>query len=506
MSESAATPPRRWYRSLYWRIAAGFIAFLAAMLLVQVGFFVWLASQRDEALPPRMLANLAALVADELAADIAQTPTIDLATAARDRLKDLDRPAVVVLADGQIVGDGPRPPEPQVRAAVRQMSRPGLPGPWGAPRRPGGFGRPGGGRPLFDGADGRGRPRPMGSPPWAAAPVPVAGRAMAVVFVARDRPLTAIVRELAPWLAAGLVALLAAGTALAAVAIFRPAHARLSDLENAVRRFGDGDRSARASTTGGDEVSAVAGAFNRMADEAAAREAALVEVDRARRQLLADVSHELRTPLTSIRGYAETLTLGGFAPATPQGQHAVHVIGVEAQRLARIVNDLLDLAQLEAGGAAFDAVPVRVPDLFTRVLERHGPAAATARIALATEIEVGAEAVMGDGVRLEQVVQNLTANALRHVGSGGHVALRARRDGEAVVITVADDGEGIAAEHVPHVFDRFYKADPSRGGGTGTGLGLSIVKAIVERHGGSVQVQSTPGVATTFEVRLPGAR
>ena len=104
------------------------------------------------------------------------------------------------------------------------------------------------------------------------------------------------------------------------------------------------------------------------------------------------------------------------------------------------------------------------------------------------------------------MVQNLTANALRHVGSGGHVALRARRDGEAVVITVADDGEGIAAEHVPHVFDRFYKADPSRGGGTGTGLGLSIVKAIVERHGGSVQVQSTPGVATTFEVRLPGAR
>jgi signal transduction histidine kinase len=498
---SDAVAPRRWYRSLYWRIAAGFIAFLAAMLLVQVGFFLWLTSQRDEALPPRMLANLAALVADELAADLTQTPSADLAAVARQRLADLDRPAALVLADGRIVGDGPVPPEPQVRAAVRQLARPGEAGAWG-PRRPGGFGRPGG-RPPFDASDGRARTRPIGSPQWAAAPVRVEGRAVAVVFVARGRPLGAIVRELAPWLAAGLAALLTAGTALAAVAIFRPAHARLHDLENAARRFGDGDRTARASTTGGDEVSAVARAFNRMADEAAAREAALVDADRARRQLLADVSHELRTPLTSIRGYAETLTLSGFAPATPQGQQAVHVVGIEAQRLERLVNDLLDLARLEAGGAAFDAVPVAVRDLFTRAQERHGPAAAAAQVALDAEIEAGADSVTGDGVRLEQVVQNLTANALRHVRSGGQVALRARRDGDAVVITVRDDGAGIPAEHLPHVFDRFYKTDASRGGGAGTGLGLSIVKAIVERHGGTVQVQSTPGVATTFTVRLP---
>ena len=103
MSESVA--PRRWYRSLYWRIAAGFIAFLAVMLLVQVGFFLWLTSQRDEALPPRMLANLAALVADELGADITQAPSADLAAVARQRLADLDRPAALVLADGRIVGE-----------------------------------------------------------------------------------------------------------------------------------------------------------------------------------------------------------------------------------------------------------------------------------------------------------------------------------------------------------------------------------------------------------------
>jgi two-component system sensor histidine kinase BaeS len=285
--------------------------------------------------------------------------------------------------------------------------------------------------------------------------------------------------------------------------VFRPAHARLRDLEDAARRFGAGDRTARASARGGDEVSAVARAFNRMADEAAAREAALLEADRARRQLLADVSHELRTPLTSIRGYAETLALPAFAPDSPEGRQAVHVVGVEAQRLERIVNDLLDLARLEAGAAAFDAGPVPVRDLFTRVQERHGPAAAAAGVTLDAQVETGAEVVTGDAARLEQVVQNLTANALRHAPAGGHVSLRATRDAGTVVIAVQDDGAGIAAEHLPHVFDRFYKADASRGGGAGTGLGLSIVKAIVQRHGGTVRVESTPGVATTFEVRLP---
>jgi signal transduction histidine kinase len=144
-----------------------------------------------------------------------------------------------------------------------------------------------------------------------------------------------------------------------------------------------------------------------------------------------------------------------------------------------------------------------VLDLFTRVRERHGPTAAAASVALDAQVEAGAEVVYGDAVRLEQVVQNLTANALRHVPAGGRVSLRARRDADAVVIAVRDDGEGIAAEHLPHVFDRFYKADASRGAGTGTGLGLSIVKAIVERHGGTVQAHSTPGVATVFDVRLP---
>ncbi len=496
---------RRWYHSLYWRIAAGFIAFLAVMLLVQVGFFLWLSSQRDDALSPRMLASLAALVADDLSAEAARQPSADLGDLARDRFADLARPAVLLFPDGRLVGSSTIvPPEPQIRATLRRLESPDADGGW-PPRRFGPPGRRGDGPPPGDAGFGPGAGRPA-VPFWAVAPVRVGDRVAAALLVARGRPPGVIARELAPWLAMGFAALLAVGTALAALAIFRPAHVRLRDLEDAVRRFGDGERTARATPAGGDEVSAVARAFNRMADEAAAREAALVDADRARRQLLADVSHELRTPLTSIRGYAETLTLPGFAPTSPKGQQAVHVVAVEAQRLERVVNDLLDLAKLDAGGTPLQVGWVPVHDLFTRVVERHGRDAAALSIALETDIAADAGEVRGDRVRLEQVLQNLTANAIRHARPEGQVRLSASREGGVIVLRVTDDGEGIPAEHLPRVFDRFYKADPSRAGHGGTGLGLSIVKAIVERHGGTVVATSLPGVATTFEVRLPSPR
>jgi len=137
-------------------------------------------------------------------------------------------------------------------------------------------------------------------------------------------------------LAIGAFLLLIAGTALAALVIFRPAQARLRALEDAARRFGEGDLPARAPAIGGDEVSAVAAAFNRMAADLSARQAQLVEADRARRQLLADVSHELMTPLTEIRGYAETLALPQFSPESNEGLRAVKVIQKEGERIERL--------------------------------------------------------------------------------------------------------------------------------------------------------------------------
>ena len=501
MSDATPSGGRRWYRSLYWRIAAGFISFLALMLVAQGGLFLWLSAQRDEVMPPRLLADLTGLVADELSDGAARAPGADLIELARARFADLGRPAALVLADGRMVSVGLDPPPAIVAIALDRLRARDADDWQETTFRPGQFRRPPrGGRPTGERAGRRG-PLPPG--PWAMAPVRVDDRVTAAVLIARGRPLGSVARELAPWLAAGLAGLLLAGTALASLAVFRPAQNRLRNLEDAARRFGAGDLTARASEAGGDEVASVARAFNRMASEAAAREAALVDAARARRQLLADVTHELRTPLTAIRGYAETLTLPAFAPTSAQGRQAVHVVDVEAQRLERLVNDLLDLARFDAGGAPLELAAVPVPRLFTRVVERHGPAAAASGLTLETAVAPDAGIVRGDERRLEQVLQNLTANALRHTPRAGRVSLAATRDGNAVVFAVCDTGSGIASEHLAYVFDRFYKADTARSDAAGTGLGLSIVKAIVERHGGTVRVTSMPGVETCFVLRLP---
>jgi two-component system sensor histidine kinase BaeS len=239
-----------------------------------------------------------------------------------------------------------------------------------------------------------------------------------------------------------------------------------------------------------------------MAADLAARQAQLVEADRARRQLLADVSHELMTPLTAIRGYAETLALPQFLPGSREGQRAVKVIQEEGERIERLVGDLLDLARFDAGGISLAHESVDVDELFERVSERHANDAQAKQVAIVVDAHEEDLRLTGDPMRIEQAMQNLAANALRHTPPGGTIRLGARRESGRVILTVADSGRGIPAEHLPHVFDRFYKADRSRSE-SGSGLGLSIVKAIIERHGGTVAARSNPGVETVFEVALP---
>jgi len=329
---------------------------------------------------------------------------------------------------------------------------------------------------------------------------------VAVVWVPPLTGLRRFAETVGTPLAFGVILLLVAGTAVAALVIFRPAQARLRALEDAANRFGEGDLTARAPAIGGDEVAAVADAFNRMATDLAARQAQLVEADRARRQLLADVSHELMTPLTAIRGYAETLALPQFTPSTKEGLRAVKVIQEEGERIERLVKDLLDLARFEAGGLSLEQDNVDVDELFERVSERHAQTAQDKGVTIAIEPHDDDIRMVGDSMRLEQALQNLAANALRHTAPGGTVRLGAARDGGNVKLTITDNGVGIAPEHLPHVFDRFYKADQSRLHAGGSGLGLSIVKAIVERHGGSVGVRSRQGVETVFEITLPARR
>ena len=169
-----------------------------------------------------------------------------------------------------------------------------------------------------------------------------------------------------------------------------------------------------------------------------------------------------------------------------------------------MIGELLDLARLEGGGGALQVGQVAVADLFDRVVARHGQALESAGATPQTAIDPGAKEVRGDRDRLEQALQTLAANAIRYAPRGSTLRLTARRVEGGVALSVEDEGvDGIAAEHLPHIFDRFYKADASRVGVKGgSGLGLSIVKAIVERHGGTISVASRPGL-TVVEMVLP---
>jgi signal transduction histidine kinase len=340
-------------------------------------------------------------------------------------------------------------------------------------------------------------------------PIVVAGRLAGVVVVPPEAPFTMVLRRYAPVLGAAAAGVLILGTLAASLLIFGPPRRRLRELEAAAQRFGAGDLTARAPDRGGDEIAAVATAFNGMADDLTARAEALAASDQARRQLLADVSHELTTPVTAMRGYLETLTMPELTLDEETRTRYLRIIADETARLERMIGDLLDLARLEGGGGTLTIEPVPVAELFDRVVARHERAAAANNVRITSAIAPGAETVRGDRARLEQALQNLAGNAMRYAPPGTAIRLGALPANGRIVISVEDEGPGIPPEHLAHIFDRFYKVDASRAhgaaGGTsvanGSGLGLSIVKAIIERHGGRISVESEPG-RTVFEFRI----
>jgi signal transduction histidine kinase len=329
----------------------------------------------------------------------------------------------------------------------------------------------------------------------------VHGDFVGLVTVLPGRPaLMATLRPLAPTLTLSGLAVLGLGAAAAALVIFGPVRRRLQQLEDAATRLGAGETRARAPEHGGDEVAALARSFNRMAADLQARAEALTASDKARRQLLADVSHELMTPLTAMRGYLETLAMAELTLDPPTRERYLRIVDEETRRLEHIIGDLLDLARLEGSGAALRRTFVDTRALFERVALRHERELMERGVRLVVRVDPAATQVVGDPDRLQQALQNLAANALRHTPAGGEITLAAEPAGGATRIVVRDTGPGIAPEHLPLIFDRFYKADVSRAGG-GTGLGLSIVKAIVERHGGTIAVRNDRGAV--FEILIP---
>ncbi len=245
----------------------------------------------------------------------------------------------------------------------------------------------------------------------------------------------------------------------------------------------------------------------------------LRQTERLRRELTANVSHELRTPLTSIKGFSETL-LDGAMRDEETCRRFLTIINSEADRLVKLVDDLLDLSRLESKRLTLDLQPVDVSALVLHTVDKLRPLAQTQALALDQIVPPGIWAT-GDRDRLEQVLTNLIDNALKYTPAGGRVEVRVARADHEVEVAVSDSGRGIRPEDLPHVFERFYRADRSRAralstprqgageaavgaGSGGTGLGLAIAKHIVEAHGGRISVRSRLDEGSTFAFTLPG--
>ena len=259
-------------------------------------------------------------------------------------------------------------------------------------------------------------------------------------------------------------------------------------------RLGRGDLSHRADSSGPTEIRELADSFNRMA-------ASLQEAESQRRNLVADVAHELRNPLFNIQGYLEAIKDGLLEPDAD----TIDTIHGQVLHLGRLVEDLRLLAQAEAGALHLDLAPGSLDDVIARAVDAARPRAEAGGVSLRyTAPEQHVLAVM-DRTRIAQVVSNLLDNAVQHTPSGGSVTVGIGLDMPGLVrVSVADDGEGIPAEDLPLIFERFYRVDPSRSRATGgAGLGLTIARGLVEAHGGTIWAESPELSGATVYFELP---
>ncbi|WP_281174445.1 sensor histidine kinase [Embleya scabrispora] len=288
--------------------------------------------------------------------------------------------------------------------------------------------------------------------------------------------------------AALILLLTAAVTGLVAARLIRP----LTALTDAALRMRDGDDATRVDLPANHEIGRLAEAFNDMSEHR-------LRMEEQRKEMVGDVAHELRTPLSNIRGWLEAVEDGVAVPDRALTSSLLE----EALLLQHVIDDLQDLAEADAGRLGLRMESVAPHEVAEQVVAAHLAGAAAQGVALVVRGDSDLR-VSADPVRLRQMVGNLVSNAVRHTSEGGSVTVYAHQDGPEVVFEVTDTGIGIAAADLPHVFDRFWRADKSRNRRTGgSGLGLAIVHRLARAHGGSVTVRSTPGVGSVFAIRLP---
>jgi signal transduction histidine kinase len=272
----------------------------------------------------------------------------------------------------------------------------------------------------------------------------------------------------------------------------------VTEVASAATAVADGRYGIRVSSPHlGDDFDALAEAFNQMADR-------LQTVDATRRQLFGDLAHEIRTPVSVVEAYMEALE-DGVRTLTPE---TTAMLRDQTRRLVRFSEDVAALAQAEESSVSMAFTSVSLSEVIgyavTAAHERYGDK----DVALAADVPPGLPPLWGDPQRLAQVLGNLLDNALRHTPTGGRVTLKVNADRDRFILEVVDTGDGIPAEHLPHLFERFYRVDAARDRGHGgAGIGLAIAEALVDAHGGRIAASSQgPGTGTTFTITLPLTR
>ena len=253
-----------------------------------------------------------------------------------------------------------------------------------------------------------------------------------------------------------------------------------------------------------DEIDRLDRAFHEMAERLREQMQQLQDTDRLRRELVANVSHDLRTPLTSIQGYLDTLLLRHDRLAPEEQRCYLETARRHCDRLGRLVHELFELAKLDSGERKLQREPFALSELIQDIAQDFRLAAERKRVTLQVTAPETAPYVIADIALIERVIENLLENALRHTPEGGRVELSLRPNGQEIMVEVSDTGAGIAPEHLPYIFERFYRAENGGAEETlGAGLGLAIAKRILELHGSSIEANSTINVGTTFTFHLP---
>ena len=276
---------------------------------------------------------------------------------------------------------------------------------------------------------------------------------------------------------------------------------RIHQLKHAADSLATGNLETRVTVSGEDEVAALGRAFNEMATRLQTANQKQRELEQMRKDLIAWASHDLQTPLASIRAILEALA-DGILEEPETVKRYLNTAQRDVRSLSALIDDLFQMAQLDAGGIPLDREPASLTDLVSDTLESFSELAARQNISLSGQVAADVDPVNMDTQRIGRALNNLVGNALRHTPAGGQVTLSAQRAGPNVELTVQDSGEGIRAEDLPHVFERFYRGEKSRSRASGgAGLGLAIAQGILRAHAGDIQVENKNGAR--FIISLP---